>query len=139
MPTWSVEPILRSANVADTVEYYTSVLGFECPNGVFQGVDTDEGGIYALLSRDGAGLHIQIRREERHTPSRERIASDAYFYVDDAEALEHEFRSKGATIHRPIARDNAYGLIDFVVEDPEGNRLVFGSPNGSPEGSPKPD
>jgi uncharacterized glyoxalase superfamily protein PhnB len=110
------------------VAYYCEKLGFECPDGVFVGVgDTDEGGVYAILRRDGARVHLQIRRGPWREGARPGIESDVYFYVADADALHAEFEKRGASVFRkPV--DNPYGLRDFVVEDLDGNRLLFGSP-----------
>jgi catechol 2,3-dioxygenase-like lactoylglutathione lyase family enzyme len=130
MAHWSASPVLRARDVAAAVDYYTKVLGFRCPMGPIPGVDAAEGPIYAVLDRHGAGLHLQIRRQEAHAATREKIAADAYFYVDDAVALEGEFARAGARFHRRLVRDNPYGLVDFIVEDLDGNRLVFGSPKG---------
>ena len=128
MANWIVAPVVRAKNVTKALDYYTRVLGFECPEGVIKSVDPDEGGIYAVLHRNGAGLHLQIRRQESHVAKREHIANDAYFYVDDAAALQAEFEERGAWFHRKLVTDNPYGLDDFVVEDLDGNRLTFGSP-----------
>jgi uncharacterized glyoxalase superfamily protein PhnB len=62
------------------------------------------------------------------TPRAE-VESDTYVFVDDAETLCREFEAKGAVILRGL-QDEPYGLRDFVVEDPEGHRLVFGTPTG---------
>ena len=58
----------------------------------------------------------------------ERIESDAYVYVDDADALCREFAERGATILREPTDGTSYSLRDFVVADLDGNRLLFGSP-----------
>ena len=52
-------------------------------------------------------------------------AWDAYIWVDDADALYAEFKSKGVTIARDIC-DQPYGCRDFDVEDCNGYRLCFG-------------
>jgi uncharacterized glyoxalase superfamily protein PhnB len=49
-----------------------------------------------------------------------------YVFVPDANVLFEEFKAKGARIHR-TPEDSAYGLRDFVIEDPEGHRLAFGT------------
>ena len=61
MTTWRVAPVLRASNVERALAYYTDVLGFSCPNGLIQGADADEGGIYALIERGGAG-RAQVAR-----------------------------------------------------------------------------
>ena len=52
-------------------------------------------------------------------------AWDAYIWVDDANALFAEFKSRGVTIARDIC-DQPYGCRDFDVEDCNGYRLCFG-------------
>jgi predicted enzyme related to lactoylglutathione lyase len=52
---------------------------------------------------------------------------DAYFWVDDVEALHAEVTDRGAEIvHGPI--DQGYGLREFRVRDPDGYILAFGRP-----------
>jgi predicted enzyme related to lactoylglutathione lyase len=52
-------------------------------------------------------------------------AWDAYIWVDDADALCSEFKSKGVKIARELC-DQEYGNRDFDVEDCNGYRLCFG-------------
>ncbi len=52
-------------------------------------------------------------------------AWDAYIWVDNADALNTEFKSKGVKIIRDIC-NQPYGCRDFDVEDCNGYRLCFG-------------
>jgi uncharacterized glyoxalase superfamily protein PhnB len=122
---WGLQPIVGAANVKNAVRHYSEVLGFECTR-LFEGVG-DEGGVYALLQRDGVGLHIQIRRRPLYPEGRNRIEADLYFYVQDADALFAELKAKGARILREVEDGPNYGMRDFLVEDLDGNRLLFGS------------
>ena len=79
------------------------------------------------MRRGEIELHLQIRRREIFAAKRESHEGDAYLFVPDADGLFEEFEAKGASIHRPI-EDSPYGLRDFVIEDPEGHRLAFGTP-----------
>ena len=127
--SWSIAPILGVRHVTRAKEYYCDRLGFECPGGVFMGVgDEDEGGVYAIVERDDIMLHLQIRRREIYPEARLHIESDVYLYVEDADGLHGEFSASGARILRPVVDGPNYGLRDFIVEDLDGNRLVFGSP-----------
>jgi len=123
--TWQLAPVIGSQNVNKAVDYYCNVLGFTCPNGVFQGAG-DEGGVYGIIERDGIQLHIQIRRRD-FQGDRDHIESDIYFYVGDAESLCEEFRAAGGNIIREPMDGPNYELRDFVLGDPDGNRLIFGS------------
>jgi predicted enzyme related to lactoylglutathione lyase len=52
-------------------------------------------------------------------------AWDAYIWVENADALNRELKSKGVKIARDIC-DQPYGCRDFDVEDCNGYRLCFG-------------
>ena len=52
-------------------------------------------------------------------------AWDAYIWIDDADALSAEYKSKGVNISREIF-DQPYGCRDFEVDDCNGYRLCFG-------------
>lgn len=124
---WRIGPVLGVRDVKKAVDYYTHVLGFECPGGIFEGAVPEEGGVYAVVRRRDIEIHLQIRRRDVFAAEREGIESDTYLFVDDVEALCQEFEARGALIlRRP--QDEPYGLRDFVIEDPEGHRLVFGTP-----------
>ncbi len=133
MSEWQLAPILGATNVNDTVNWYCDMLGFTCEHGVYQGVG-DEGGIYGIIHRDGIQLHIQIRRREVQPPDRQTIESEVYLYVQDAVALEDEFKYRGVPILRGLTKGPNYDLEDFIIQDPNGNRLIFGSPPSSPAG-----
>jgi predicted enzyme related to lactoylglutathione lyase len=47
--------------------------------------------------------------------------------VTDADAIDAELKSRGADVlGEPISRP--WGLREFQVHDPEGNRITFGQP-----------
>jgi len=129
LPAWRIGPVLGVRDVKKAVAYYTDILGFECPGGIFEGAAPGEGGVYAVVRRQEIEIHLQIRRRDIYAGAREDIESDTYVFVQDADALCQEFQAKGAVILRGV-QDEPYGLRDFVVEDPEGHRLVFGAPLG---------
>ena len=53
---------------------------------------------------------------------------DAFFWVDDAEALHTELVGRGATVvYGPIVQD-AYHMLEFAVRDTDGHVLGFGQP-----------
>ena len=52
-------------------------------------------------------------------------AWDAYVWIENANDLYSEFKSKGVKITREIC-DQPYGCRDFDVEDCNGYRLCFG-------------
>ena len=72
-----------------------------------------------------AQLENAGKMRPNHTVDPEGSAWDAYIWIDDADALYHEFKSKGVKIVREIC-DQDYGCRDFDVEDCNGYRLCFG-------------
>ncbi|HZE94318.1 MAG TPA: VOC family protein, partial [Gemmatimonadales bacterium] len=75
---------------------------------------------------------IMLSQFERSGPIRpnrfvdpEGGAWDAYVWIDDADALHKEFKSKGVKIVRPPCNQR-YGCRDFEIEDCTGYRLCFG-------------
>lgn len=121
---WSIAPYFIVDDVAATANYYRDALGFK-----YERLWGDpprfcmvyRSGIIIMLSQlDGSGL---MRPNSQADP--EQPAWDAYVWVDDADALLAEFRSRGVTIARDIC-NQPYGNRDFDIEDCNGYRLCFG-------------
>ncbi|MBL8087693.1 MAG: VOC family protein [Chthonomonas sp.] len=125
---WIAAPILGVPNVRKSVEYYRDVLGFtlDPEEGIFSPDPSQPGGVYGIVSRDGVRLHFQLRRQWSPMPARSEIECDAYIMLPDVDRYYEEVSARGARIVRP-PMDNPYGLRDFVIEDPNGYRIVFGS------------
>ena len=117
--------MIGARDVQATIDYWCDQLGFECPAGVIAGVG-DEPAIYAVLRRNGAELHVQIRRHAIWGDDRNPVERSAYFYVGDVNTLNEEFMAKGAKILQAPTQ-MPYGMREMVVEDPEGHRIAFGS------------
>ena len=127
--THEVSPVLGTRDVRALARYFVDMLGFTCDpeNGIFYGVDPDEGAVYAIVVRGDARFHLQIRRHELWAGEREDIEGDVYVYVDDAYELFDELVARDVPMHRPISVA-PYGMADFVALTPENHRLCFGSP-----------
>jgi hypothetical protein len=78
-------------------------------------------GIVIMLSQ----LEVTGVMRPNRTIDPERGAWDAYVWIDNADALYAEFKSKGVIIARDIC-DQPYGCRDFDVDDCNGYRLCFG-------------
>ena len=104
-----VMPELPLSNVAAGVVHYCDVLGFE--------VNYSQHDI-GVMDRDGMRV-LLIARSSRHIG----IGSCA-FYVTDADALYAELVTRGANVQGPPV-SKPWGLREFAVLDPEGNRLTF--------------
>ena len=121
-PRWSVAPYFKVGDVVAAANFYRDQLGFayerlwgEPPN-------------FCMVHRNGVIVMLaQAAENGRANPhgSAEEEHWDAYIWVDDADALISEYRSKGVRILRDIC-DQPYGCRDFDVEDCNGYRLCFG-------------
>jgi uncharacterized glyoxalase superfamily protein PhnB len=120
---WEVAPTLGVQSVPDAVEFFCQKLSFERPRELYGPASEP---VYAIVRRGAISVHLQIRRRAVFAGPREDHEGDAYFYVEDATALHHEFLAKGVRMHRDI-QDEPYGLRDFTIETPDGHRLTFGS------------
>ena len=117
---WKAIPILAVEDVRIARDYFTDVLGFTC-----EGFHEPAGeAVYAIVSRDGTTLHIQIRR--RPSETRQAHETDAFILVDDVDAIHAELRDR-VPVLRDI-QDEPYGMRDFTVELPFGPRIAFASP-----------
>lgn len=73
----------------EAAEYYRDVLGFTLDpvDGVFQASPDEPGGVYAIVKRPGAWIHLQIRRRETPREQRPGFERDVYLYVNDVDGL----------------------------------------------------
>jgi catechol 2,3-dioxygenase-like lactoylglutathione lyase family enzyme len=103
-------PELPFDDVAAAVTYYREVLGFRINH-----QQQDLG----VMDRDAITV-LLIARTEQH-----KGIGSCEFYVSDADALYGELLAKGAHILGPPV-SHPWGLREFRVIDPEGNRITFG-------------
>ena len=123
-PRWAVAPYFLVDDVVATAHYYRDKLGFTFER--FWG----EPPCFCMVTRGGVVIMLSqstttgvMRPNPVADPKRE--AWDAYVWVDDADALYAEFKSRGVRIAREIC-DQPYGCRDFDVEDCNRYRLCFG-------------
>jgi len=108
----TIMPELPFDDVPAAVVHYRDVLGFT--------INYEQSDI-AVMDRDAIRVLLIAR-----TPEHKGIGS-AYVYVSDADALHAELLAKDANVKGDPA-SHPWGLRDFSVVDPEGNRLTFGQP-----------
>lgn len=113
-------PYVWVADVEKAIPYYRDKLGFE-----LEFVHTYEwgGGKYglALMARDAITLHLRVCEcgDYRHTGM-----SFYQVVMRGIDELHAEYVRKGAMIRFPPTTQE-WGVRDFQVEDPEGNRIYF--------------
>jgi predicted enzyme related to lactoylglutathione lyase len=121
---WTVAPFFIVDDVVSTANYYRDTLGFH-----YERFWNDPPS-FCMVKRSGVVIMLaQLETRGVMRPNRlvdpEGGALDAYLWIDDADALHAEFKSKGVKIARDI-RDQPYGCRDFDIEDCNGYRLCFG-------------
>jgi predicted enzyme related to lactoylglutathione lyase len=120
---WSVAPLFLVDDVVATANYYRDKLGFGYDR--FWG----EPPCFCMVRRSGVTIMLSQTAGATVQPNRVTDPNgecwDAYLWVDDADALFSDFKSKGVKIAREIC-DKEYGCRDFDIEDPNGYRLCFG-------------
>ncbi len=105
-------PELPLDDVPAGVRYYRDVLGFS--------VNHAQDDI-AVMDRGRARILLVKRDRPEHA------FGSCYVYVRDADKLHAELVAKGALVQaEPVSRP--WGLREFPVLDPEGNRIMFGQP-----------
>ena len=109
-----VVPILSVADLAASLDYYTSVLGFEVA------WEWGEPAYLASVFRDEVELNLS-KVESTATLT----ASKVYFQVLDVGAYYAQVTAAGAKVDVALD-DRPYGMKDFRIVDPSGNELSFG-------------
>ena len=123
-PRWAIAPYFIVDDVVTTANFYRDKLGFQYER--FWG----EPACFCMVHR--SGVVIMLKQLEKPGAMRPNSAVDpegaqwdAYIWIEDADALYAEYKSKGVTIARDLC-DQPYGCRDFEVEDCNGYRLCFG-------------
>jgi predicted enzyme related to lactoylglutathione lyase len=123
-PRWSIAPYFIVDDVVATANDYRDKLGFSYDR------FWNEPPSFCMVKRSGiiimlAQLDTTGVMRPNHVVDPEGGAWDAYIWIDDADALWAELRSRGAKIVRDVC-DQPYRCRDFEVEDRNGYRLCFG-------------
>ncbi len=103
-------PILRVADMAESLRYYIDVLGFA--NAEWGGDD------FTCVTRDGASIYLS--QGDQGQPG-----TWVWLGVSDVAVLHEEYVASGATILEPPTN---YGwAYEMKVQDSDGHVLRFGS------------
>jgi predicted enzyme related to lactoylglutathione lyase len=112
----NIMPEMPVRNLSASVEFYTTVLGFR--------LEHLHGNEYAVMRREAGRIGLK-RAEPDVPPGTGRLYAflsgiEAYFA-----AVEGSIVAAGGRVVESLA-PRPYGLKDFAVVDPDGNRLGFG-------------
>jgi predicted enzyme related to lactoylglutathione lyase len=123
-PRWGIAPYFLVDDVVTTANFYRDQLGFHYDR--FWG----EPPAFCMVQRGGIVIMLSQTEEPGSICPNSKVgrdggAWDAYIWIDSADDLYAEFKSKGVAIAREIC-DQVYGCRDFEINDYNGYRLCFG-------------
>jgi catechol 2,3-dioxygenase-like lactoylglutathione lyase family enzyme len=121
-------PMLRTADLAKTIEFYTSVLGFRCESSWPEGTPT-----WCSLNRDAAT--IMFFSDNEHDEAAPRMTGVLYIRTDDVLALHARLKDQVKVLWGPEVFH--YGMHEFAIEECNGYTLSFGQPTDAPPTSPE--
>lgn len=115
--TQTVIPQLRITNASRSMEFYVDELGFS--------VDWEHRfgpgyPLFARLTRQGQTLFLTEHSGDCQ------VGGAVYFVVSDATQCWAEFEQRGVVATNALA-PTPWGTVEFLVTDPDGNRLRFAS------------
>jgi uncharacterized glyoxalase superfamily protein PhnB len=114
-------PILVTADVNATIDYYARVLGFETH---FTYGDPP---VYAGIRRDDLLLYLTLDPEIVAKLKESGLSPDVFLWVEDVDAAYEEHRANGAKIIEEVS-NRPWDARQYVVEDPNGYHLKFAEP-----------
>ena len=113
----AIVPVFQVRNLNAAVRFYTKVLGF---------TESFRYGTYVGLRMGSCEIHVCPPDADDSRVG----GGNAYLICDDVDAYFRKIKAAGARVTREPG-DRVYGMRDFVVLDPDGNRLTFGCDSGT--------
>jgi catechol 2,3-dioxygenase-like lactoylglutathione lyase family enzyme len=124
MTDWFARPILNVSDVETSLRFYVDRLGFTSP----WRYDEDGKAYVAQVDRQGCALILSKRWQEKIGKALIFISLNVEPPTNEAataalDALRAELEAKGVTV-----KEGSWGYRLLVVEDPDGNQLLFNYP-----------
>ena len=120
----SIEPFIKCSKIKESLKFYTETLDFK----VIRAPDTDPESfmsVYAFLEREGSFVHLSEHSGDGV------FGSVIYVRVENINITYNQFienglkkENKGGLTMEPVVQ--TWGMKEFAVTDPDGNRLTFG-------------
>ena len=122
----AAEPQLFVADIKSSCDFFNGKLGFKIA------FTYGEPPFYAQVTRDGVRLNLRCVEQpviDAELRNREELlsASLTVATAEEIKALFLEFQASGATFFQTLKRQ-PWGARDFIVNDPDGNLLLFAGP-----------
>ncbi|MBT0964217.1 bleomycin resistance protein [Denitromonas iodatirespirans] len=123
----SIEPFIKCSNIKVSCSFYTETLDFK----IIRAPDPDPQSfmsMYAFLERDGSFVHLSEHSGDGV------FGNVIYIRVKDLNKIYNKFVKSGLKIQEkagitmePVTQ--TWGMKEFSILDPDGNRLTFGQNN----------
>ena len=119
---YTVEPQVFVTDFARALAFSTETLGFSV------GFTYGEPPFYGQVVRDAGILNLRLVHAPVIDRSAHRDLLSAAFTVSNAKQLFLEYQGRGVPFREPLHREpwHGQGQGNFIVEDPDGNLLLFG-------------
>lgn len=117
-----VAPILLVRDIRAAADYYRDKLGFSYDR--LWGDPPD----FCMVQRDGNTVMLSQAPTHAEIVPHWKVVHqmwNAYFWVDDVDAIYEEYQASGATIDYTLHL-KPYGVREFGVQDLDGHDLAFG-------------
>lgn len=115
----SIIPQLRTTNLAQSIEFYTTKVGFTLD---FQYED-----FYAGLRAGSHVVHLKLIDEP--DPSIDFVSRGEHLHLyietEDASAAAHSLRRSGVLLEKDL-HTTAWGRLEFSFKNDQGHTLYFG-------------
>ena len=109
-------PVLYTQEIAQTVDFYKSYLGFSCSS-----IDLEMG--WASIQREQ--IEIMVSLPNDHLPfEKPHFTGSFYFYIDEIDQLWNQLKNKVKIVY-PIDSFE-YGMREFAIYDNNGYLIQFG-------------
>ncbi|NND89447.1 MAG: VOC family protein [Granulosicoccus sp.] len=122
----SIQPFIRCKDLSVSLPFYSEILDFK----ILRAPDPDPESFmskYSLLERNGDRVHLSAHSGDGV------FGNVVYVQVENIDTLFEKFLLNGLTesdrgglTMRPV--EQTWGMKEFAVTDPDGNRITFGHP-----------
>lgn len=111
-----LRPMLWTVELKETIDFYTSILGFVC-------AEYNEDWGWASLYKDS--VELMLAKPNEHTPFEKPLFTGSfYFNTDNVDELWEHLKNKTKVCY-PI-EDFEYNMREFAIYDNNGYLLQFG-------------
>jgi catechol 2,3-dioxygenase-like lactoylglutathione lyase family enzyme len=126
MTDWFARPVLNVTDVEASLRFYVDRLGFTCP---WRYNDDDGKAYVAQVDRQSCALILAKKWPEKIGKGLMFISLNVEPQTHEAavaalDALRSELEAKGVSVN-----EGWWGYRLLVVDDPDGNQLLFNYPN----------